>query len=450
MPPSPPPLGDLPVSEWPEGTVEGASKRRLARFGGSTFSSLKYRNFRLFFSGQIISQVGNWLTLVAQTLLVLKLTNSGFMVGLLTACQFAPVLLFGAWAGLIADRSDKRKLLMIVQALAMVQSFALAALAFMGNPPVAAIFAVAFCGGIATAFDNPARRAFGVEMVPETNVQNAVSLNSALMTSSRIVGPALAGLLISTVGYGWCFTVDGVSYIAVLVALWMMRPADLRRPPVAKRGKGQVREGLRYVRTVPDLWIPLVMMGIIGTLAFNFQVVLPLFATRTFGGDDATFTLLLSVISAGSLMGALITARRKTIELRHVIVAAAGFGVAMLVLAAVPTLGLAFPVAMAMGFVSIAFMTASTAIVQVRSDPSMRGRVLALQAIVFLGSTPIGGPIVGAICQELGARAGLVVGGLAGLSAAAWGLFAGRRSLVDGASEPPDAVDEALELEALR
>jgi MFS family permease len=430
--------------------AEEQTRVRFARFGGSTFSSLKYRNFRLFFSGQIISQVGNWLTLVAQTLLVFKLTNSGLMVGLLTGCQFAPVLLFGAWAGLVADRSDKRRLLMIVQTFAMVQSFALAGLAFMGNPPVAAIFAVAFCGGVATAFDNPARRAFVVEMVPETNVQNAVSLNSALMTSSRIVGPALAGLLISTVGYGWCFTADALSYIAVLVALWMMRPADLRRPPVAKRGKGQVREGLRYVRTVPDLWIPLVMMAIIGTLSFNFQVVLPLFATRTFGGDAATFTLLLSVISVGSLTGALLTARRKTVELRHVIVAAAGFGVSMLALAAVPTLALAFPVAVVMGFVSIAFMTASTAIVQVRSDPSMRGRVLALQAIVFLGSTPIGGPIVGAISQELGARAGLVVGGLAGLAAAGWGLLAGRRSLVDGAAEPLEAVDEALELEALR
>ena len=177
--------------------------------------------------------------------------------------------------------------------------------------------------------------------------------------------------------------------------------------------------------------------------------MLPLFATRTLGGDDTTFTLLLSVISVGSLTGALVTARRKTIELRHVVVAAAGFGVAMLLLAAVPGLGLAFPVAMLMGFVSIAFMTASTAIVQVRADPTMRGRVLALQAIVFLGSTPIGGPIVGAICQEFGARAGLVVGGLAGLAAAAWGTWAGRRSLADGGIECPASVEEALELEAL-
>src|SRR3954454_3163106 len=187
---------------------------RLRGATRETFKSLHTRNFRLFFFGQFISQIGNWLTLVAQTLLVLDLTNSGVAVGMLTACQFAPVLLFGAWTGLTADRSDKRTLLLIVQPFAMVQSFPLAALAFSGNPPVWAIYAVAACGGLALAFDNPARRAFVVEMVPEEDMQNAVSLNSAQMTSSRIFGPALAGLLASTVGFGWCFTVDGLSYIA--------------------------------------------------------------------------------------------------------------------------------------------------------------------------------------------------------------------------------------------
>ena len=179
----------------------------------STFESLRVRNFRLFFSGQLISQIGNWLTLIAQALLVLKLTDSGFALGLLAACQFGPVLVLGAWAGLVADRSDKRKLLMIVQTFAMMQSFALAFIAFMHHPAVAAIYAVAVLGGIATAFDNPARRAYVVEMVPEANVQNAVSLNSALMTGSRVVGPALAGVLITTVGYGWTFATDGLSYL---------------------------------------------------------------------------------------------------------------------------------------------------------------------------------------------------------------------------------------------
>jgi MFS family permease len=305
-------------------------------------------------------------------------------------------------------------------------------------------------GGVTVAFDNPARRAFVVEMVPEGSVQNAVSLNSALMTGSRVIGPALAGLLITTVGYGWCFAVDGISYFAVLLALWLMRPAELRTPEPTERAKGQVRAGLRYVRTVPDLWIPLVMMAVIGTFAFNFQVVLPLFVTRSLGGQDKTFTALLSVISIGSLLGALLSARRRTITLRHVVTSASGFGVAMLLLAAAPSLGFAFPIGALMGLASITFMTASTAIVQLRSDPAMRGRVLALQAMVFLGSTPIGGPIVGFICQVFGARFGLILGGAACLGAAAWGVTAGRGRLSDGGLEPIGAVDEAEELEARR
>jgi MFS family permease len=424
---------------------------RLRGATRETFKSLHTRNFRLFFFGQFISQVGNWLTLVAQTLLVLHLTNSGVAVGMLTACQFAPVLLFGAWTGLIADRSDKRKLLLIVQTFAMVQSFALAALAFSGNPPVWAIYAVAACGGLALAFDNPARRAFVVEMVPEEDVQNAVSLNSAQMTSSRIFGPALAGLLASTVGFGWCFTVDGLSYIAVLASLWMMRPSELRPSPVAIKAKGQIRAGLRYVRNMPDLLIPMVMMAIVGTLAFNFSVVMPLFIERTFHGDDGTFTIFFSVLSIGSLIGALWTARRKEIYIRDLVVASFAFGITMLLLASSPSLALAFPLAIMMGIGSIGFLTASTAIVQVRADPAMRGRVLALQAMVFLGSTPIGGPIVGAISDYWGARAGVAIGGIACLVAAAIGLAAVRREEA-GAIRPgpvvePEAVDDAIELE---
>src|SRR3954447_5666791 len=231
--------------------------RRMRGATKETFRSLSHRNFRLFFTGQLISQVGNWLTMITQTLLVLHLTDSGVAVGVLAACQFLPVLLFGPWTGLVADRSDKRRLLLIVQVFAMAQSCTLAALAFTGDPPVLAIYVVALAGGFATAFDNPARRAFVVEMVSEERVQNAVSLNSALMTSSRIFGPALAGLLVSTVGYGWCFAVDGISYVAVIAGLLMMRPSELRPAAPTRRAKGQVREGLRYVRTVPDLWIPL-------------------------------------------------------------------------------------------------------------------------------------------------------------------------------------------------
>jgi MFS family permease len=420
--------------------------RRLRGFSDETFSSLRFRNFRLFFIGQGISQIGNWLTLVTQTLLVLHLTNSGVAVGLLTAFQFAPVLLFGAWGGLIADRSDKRKLLIIVQGFAMAQSFALAGLALMGNPPLAAIYAVAFAGGFTMAFDNPSRRAFVVEMVPEENVNNAVAMNSAVMTSSRVIGPALAGLLIATLGYSWAFALDGISYIAVIVALLMMRPAELRPGPVTERGKRQVRAGLAYVKRVPELWVPLVMMAIVGTLAFNFQVVMPLLVKRTFDGTDALFTVLFSVVSVGSLIGALSTARRKEITVRHIVVASIAFGVTMLLLAVTPTIALAFPIGAAVGWASISFLTASTAIVQVRSAPEMRGRVLALQAIVFLGSTPIGGPIVGVVSQAYGPRAGIALGGVACLVAAAFGIMAMRKYRLRQVERVDDATTSTLQV----
>ena len=397
---------------------------RLRLLSSETFSSLSIRNFRLFFAGQSISQVGNWLTLVAQALLVLKITGNGVAVGLLTAFQFAPVLLLGPWAGLVADRSDKRKLLMRVQMFAMAQSFALGALAFMDRPPVGAIYAIAFFGGVATAFDNPARRSFVVEMVDGEHVNNAVSLNSALMTGSRVVSPALAGLLISTVGYGWCFIVDAVSYVAVIIGYRMMDPTKIHAGPVTPRGKGQVRAGLRYAMGKDELRIPLLMMAIIGTLAFNFTVVMPLLIKDVFHGSDATFTIFFSVISLGSLFGALYTARRRAVSIHDVVVSAAVFGVAMLVLAVAPNLWFAFPVGVVFGAASIGFMTASTSIVQVEADPAMRGRVLALQAMVFLGSTPIGGPIVGLVCDWFGARAGVALGGVATVAAAGYGFWA--------------------------
>jgi MFS family permease len=401
---------------------------RVRRATGETFRSLRTRNFRLFFGGQLVSQVGNWLTMVAQTLLVLRLTGSGLALGLLTAAQFGPLLVLGPWAGLVADRSDKRRLLLTVQAISMLQSFALAALAFTGDPPLGAIFAVAAVGGFTVAFDNPTRRAFVVEMVPEADVNNAVSLNSALMTSSRIVGPALAGLLVTTVGFGWAFLVDGVSYLAVLAALAAMRSSELRPAPAAARGRGQVRQGLRYVRSVPELWVPLVMTAVIGVLAFNFAVVFPLFVTDDLGSGDVGFTVLFSVTSVGSLAGALWSARRRTIDVRVVARSAFAFGAPLLVMAAVPSLALACLVGLAVGFGSISFLTASTAIAQLRADPSMRGRVLALQAMVFLGSTPIGGPLVGWVCESFGARWGIVVGAASCVAAGGWGLLMARRT----------------------
>jgi MFS family permease len=425
---------------------------RLKRATRETFGAMSVRNFRLFFGGQLISQVGNWLTMVAQTLLVLSLTNSGIALGILAAAQFGPVLLIGPWTGLVADRSDKRKLLLIVQTLAMLQSFALATLAFMGDPPVGAIYAVALVGGVTVAFDNPARRAFVVEMVPEDLINNAVALNSALMTSARVVGPALAGLLVTTAGFGWAFLADAISYVAVIVGLAMIRNSELRPAPVTPRAKGQVRAGLRYARSVPDLWVPLLMMAVVGTFAYNFQVVFPLFVTRSLGGTDGTFTLLFSVVSVGALIGALATARRKSIDVRMVSLTSVGFGAALALMTFAPNQPVAFAVGVLVGLGSISFLTASTAIVQIRSDPTMRGRVLALQAMVFLGSTPIGGPIVGAISEHWGARYGVGVGAVAALGAGAWGLAVARRCARDrvalDAVEAEEAVEDAIRLDS--
>jgi MFS family permease len=388
------------------------------------FRSLRYRNFRLFFTGQLVSQVGNWLTLVAQTLFVLKITDSGIALGVLAAAQFGPILILGPWAGLVADRSDKRKLLLTVQTLAMVQSFAMAALAFSGNPPVGAIYAVAFFGGITMAFDNPTRRSFVVEMVPQEDINNAVSLNSALMTSSRVVGPALAGLAVSTVGFGWAFLGDGLSYLAVLAGLWMMRTEELRPAPVTPKAKGQIREGLRYVRREPVLFVPMAMMAVVGTLSYNFPTVFPLFTIRDLGGTDSTFTLLFSVVSIGSLIGALFTARRTVVSVRRVCLASLAYGATMAVMAVVPNTAAALVVGVVLGLASISFIVSSTAIVQTEAAPEMRGRVLALQAMLFLGSTPVGGPIVGWVAEEFGARYAVGLGAVAALGAGLWGLSA--------------------------
>ncbi len=415
---------------------------RLRLATSETFASLHVRNFRLFFAGQAVSQIGTWLCMVAQTLLILDLTGSGIALGLLAAAQFGPVLLLGAWAGVVADRSDKRRLLLIVQTLSMLQSFVLAALAFSGSPPIVAIYVVAVAGGVLTAFDNPTRRSFVVEMVPRDHINNAVSLNSALMTGSRVIGPALAGVLVSTVGFGWTFLIDGLSYLAVLAGLLMMRPGELHPAPLVSRAKGQVRAGLRYAASVPQLLVPLVMMAVIGTFAFNFQVVFPVFVIDDLGGSDSTFTLLFSVLSLGSLVGALAVARRASSSVTRVATTAIGFGVSMALMALAPNQSVAFVVGPIIGVASIMFMTASTALVQTESAPEMRGRVLALQAMVFLGSTPIGGPILGWVAEHFGARWALALGALACVAAGAWGLSVVRRRGLDAPGLQPGELLE--------
>ncbi|MBA3870112.1 MAG: MFS transporter [Anaerolineae bacterium] len=393
-----------------------------------TFLSLRNRNFRLFFIGQMISNTGNWLTNIALTLLVLNLTHSGLAVGLLAAFQYGPILFLSAWAGAIADDMDKRKLLLVTQTLEMGQSIALAIIAFTPNPSIPALFVVAMAGGVFLAFDNPLRRSFVSEMVRPEDLPNAVVLYSTIVNVSRAIGPALAGFLVVTLGYGWAFTLDAGSYIAVIICLIMMRPAELFKEPHKPHAKGAVREGLRYIMSVPTLWISFVMLALIGTLSYNFSVTLPLFVTHGLHGSDGDFTFLYTIFSVGAVVASLVVANRGFVQMRHILYGAAALGITMLILAAAPNVGIALPLMFLVGVASILYMTATTTLAQVESKREMHGRVLALQTVLLIGPTAIGGPILGWISDTLGAQAPMIIGGIVCLLAAAWGYYATHRT----------------------
>jgi MFS family permease len=392
-----------------------------------TFLSLRNRNFRLYFTGQLISNTGNWLTSVALILLVLKFTGSGFDVGMLAACQFGPILFLSAWAGAIADRTNKRLTLFATQSLEMAQSAGLAVFAFMPHPPLAALYALAIFGGIVLAFDNPLRRSFVSEMVPSEDVPNAVVLYSITVNVTRIIGPALAGLLVVSLGYGWCFSIDAATYLVVLYCLYLMREGELRRMPPRARAKGEIREGVRYIMSQPFLWISFVMLAVIGTIAYNFTVTLPLFVTSSLHSSVGIFTILYSIFSFGAVASALIVAQRRLVEMRHIILGATSLGIAMLLLAAVPGVWTAVPVIFLVGMASVLYMTSTTAIVQIGTKREMQGRLLALQTVLIGGTGLIGGPLSGALADALGARSPIILGAIACLASAAFGYFAVRR-----------------------
>lgn len=410
----------------PDTLIEPPMFGRARRALGGTFSSLRHRNFRLYFTGQIVSNTGNWLTNVALTLLVLRLTHSGLAVGLLAACQFGPILLLSAWGGAIADRVDKRKFLLLTQSLEMAESIGLAILAFLPHPPLAGLYALAVAGGIFLAFDNPLRRSFVSEMVPEEGVPNAVVLYSTIVNLSRVFGPSLAGLLIVTVGYGWCFALDACSYLAVLTCLSMMRASELHRHPFAERAKGEIRAGIHYVRSQPNLWIAFVMLLIVGALSYNFGVTLPLFVSGGLHQSNTTYTILYATMSLGSVAAALIIARRRMVGLQYAMLGAFALGLAMLVLAVTQNVVTATIVSFFVGSASILYSTATTTLVQMKAQPSMRGRVLSLQSILLIGTTPIGGPLLGWLADRQGGRAPLVLGGFASLAAAGIGYYLSR------------------------
>jgi MFS family permease len=393
---------------------------RLRLEAGNTFRSLRNGNFRRYFIGQLISQTGTWFEAVAVTWLMLELTGSGLALGLVTAARFGPLLILGPWGGVLSDRLDRQRLMITTQFLFAAIAAVEAVLVVTGNVSSGLFYGFAAVFGVLTAIDSPARRAFVTELVPVDDVPNAVGLNSALMTGARTIGPALAGALIAGPGIEWCFVINAVSFLPVIGALMSLDRSRFRPAPRVAKAKGQLREGFRYVMATPSLMLALAMATVIGTLAFNYQVTLPLLAERNLAGDAGTFTLLYASMSLGSVVGALAVARRTRIDMPFLVVGGAGMAVTTMALTFAPTTLLALLAALPVGFTSFLVIAGSNAMAQVDADPLMKGRVLALFSTVFLGSTPIGGPIIGWISQELSPRVGLAVGGVATALVTAW------------------------------
>lgn len=386
---------------------------RLRFAAGDTFRSLKIRNYRLFFAGQLVSQAGTWMQMIAVIWVVLRLTDDGLVLGLVTASQFLPVLLFGAWGGVVADRVDHHRFMLMTQAAFTVIAVAFVGLVFTDRLNIPAIFVLSTAFGFVTAMDNPVRRTLVVDLVGPDDVPNAVALNSSLMTGSRVIGPSVAGALITGVGVEWCFVVNAVTYVAVLGALLRMDRTEIRSSPKVAKASGQLVEGLKYVWSEPRLKLPILLMAVVGTLAFEFQVTLPLFAERTLDGGATTFTLLYSLMSFGSVVGALGIARRRDVSTHLLAWSAIWLGVAMGVLALAPNVVLAAIAVVPVGVATIVLISGSNSVIQLRATPEMRGRALALTAVVFLGSTPVGGPIAGWVSENFGAPAGIWLGAVA-------------------------------------
>jgi MFS family permease len=405
---------------------------------GRSFASLQIPNFRRYFTGQLVSLSGNWMQTIAEIWLILSLTGSGLAVGFTTALQFLPMLVFGAWGGLIADRVPKRRLLLLTQGLHMIAPLTMLALALEGALVPAMVFGLVFLRGCVNAVDYPTRQAFVMEMVGSDRVVNAVSLNSVLVHSARVIGPALAGVLIATIGVEPCFALNAASFAFMIWVLAGMDTEKLRPSEIAERAPGAVREGFRYVRREPELWIPLGLMAIVGTLGYNFQSVLPLLARFTFDGGPSTYAVLVAAMGLGAIIGALINGARGSVTPMLLVGAALVFGLLSLLAAGAPTMTLEILALAPLGAATVTLAASINSALQLASEPTMRGRVMALYSIVFLGSTPIGGPLSGWLSEAVDPRAALVMGGVAAIAGA---LFA-RVAFTRVARIPPDGALE--------
>ena len=411
----------------------------------ASLSSLEVPNYRRFFGGQVVSLAGNWMQIVAEMWLILSLTGSGVYVGLTSALQFLPFLLIGAWGGLLADRLVKRRLLLVTQAAMVVPPLALLALSLAGVVEPWMVLALVFVRGTANAIDYPTRQSFVVEIVGADRVVNVVGLNSVIVHAARIIGPALAGLVIALWGVEPCFLINALSFAVMIWALWSMNPDELRPAPPVDREPGAVRAAFAYVRRTPALAVPLALMALVGTLGFNFQVVIPLLARFTFDGGATAYGLLAAAMAGGSVIAALVVGARGRVSTRLITIAALAFGVGALGAAAAPSLATEALLLAVLGAASVTFAAQINSWLQLAVEPQMRGRVMALYSIVFLGSTPIGGPISGWLAEAVDPRATLVLAAAAAFIAAIAGRYAFARLEVPATPEVEPVPEPVLE-----
>ncbi|HEU5005600.1 MAG TPA: MFS transporter [Jatrophihabitantaceae bacterium] len=377
------------------------------------FRSLRVRNYRLYASGQLISLTGTWMQRVAQDWLVLELTNSGTALGVITALQFGPAIVLGLWGGVIADRGDKRKILFATQTGLALVALALGVLDLAGVVQYWQVAVLAMLLGIVSAVDSPVRQSFVVEMVGRTDLANAVAINSTTFNAARILGPALAGEMISVTGTGWAFMANAASSLAVLTGLWMMRPSELHPAPPVHRARGQLIEGIRYVRGRGDLVVIMVLIFVIGTFGLNFQITTALMAKQVFGRGASGYGLLSTALAVGACAGAVMATRRtKRPSQLFLIVTALTFSVFEIASGIMPTYLATALLLVPTGLGMLTLTTAANSAVQLGVEPTMRGRVMALYLVCFMGGTPVGAPIVGWVAGVVGPRWGLIGGGL--------------------------------------
>ncbi len=414
---------------------------RLMGVGRVTFAALAIPNYRRYIAGQSVSLIGTWMQMAAQSWLVLTLTGSATTLGLIVALQTLPVLLLGPYGGVIADRVDKRRLMVILQIAMGVQALILGVLTVTGAVRLWEIGALAALLGLNNAFENPARQSFMLEMVGAESLRNAVSLNSVLVNVARVIGPAVAGVLIATVGEGVCFLVNAASFVAVVISLTTLDRSAIFPSTSSGREPGQLREGLRYIRRTPELGVPLLMMALAGCLAYEFQVTLPVMARQGLHAGATAYGFMTAAMGVGAVVGGLFVAARGKTGLAPLVMAASAFGVVLLLAGVAPNLPVELFALALVGGASISFMSTGNSTLQLTAAPNMRGRVMSLWFVAFQGSTPIGGPVIGWVMAELGARAGLGVGGVTCLVVALLGFLAMRR-LTPGAVTAKLATSE--------